>query len=100
MLILNVVDPGDNITLMVQGGLPENSILEEIAPGEFAFNWTLLQVTYAPLVFVANDTRGASTLFIPIVEICACANGGNCSLEGVLSNNATIVMSCLCTEGK
>ena len=99
-MLINVIDPGDNVTLSVQGGLPDNSILEEIAPGQFSFRWTLLQITYSPLVFVANDTRGASSSFVPIVEICACANGGNCSLDGIISNNATLVMNCLCSEGK
>ena len=95
-----MVDPGDNFTLTVQGGLPDNSELEEISEGEFVFRWTLQQITTDPLVFIANDTRGAGSAFIPIVEICACVNGGNCTLDGLLTNNATIIMSCMCTEGK
>lgn len=99
VFILFVVDSGDNFTLSVQGGLPDDSVLEEISEGEYAFRWTLQQVTTEPLVFIANDSRGAASVFIPNVEVCACVNGGNCTLDGLLTNNATIVMNCQCPKG-
>lgn len=98
-LMIDVEDPEDEFSLTVQGGLPENSVLEALSEGEFIFQWTLQEITFMPLVFVANDSQGASTLFTPVVEICACENGGNCTRDGLLTNNATIVLICQCTEG-
>ena len=97
--MLTVVDPGDEFSLTVTGGLPQNSVLEEIANGTFEFKWTLQEITYEALVFVANDSRGAAALFTPTIEICACVNGGNCTLDGLITNNATVLMNCECTEG-
>ena len=98
-LYLSVMDPGDNVTLSVQGGLPDTATLEELTEGEFVFQWTLQEVTYEPLTFVANDSKGAASVFSPKLEVCACANGGNCSFDGISSNNVTIVMNCQCTQG-
>ncbi len=100
MFILVVTDPGDEYTLSVLGGLPDGSMLEEASEGEFVFRWTLQQVMYEPLVFIANDSRGAASTFIPTVEICACVNGGMCTHAGIITNNATILLNCQCTEGK
>ena len=83
----------------MRGGLPDNSELEEVAEGEYTFRWNLQEITTEPLVFVANDTNGASSLFVPTVEVCACVNGGNCTLDGLLINAATVVMNCLCSDG-
>lgn len=96
---LTVVDPGDNFTLSIQGGLPSNSVLEEVEEEEYVFHWTLMELTNEPLVFVANDSRGASSTFSPVVEVCACVNGGACTREGLITSNATITLKCMCTEG-
>ena len=85
----------------MRGGLPENSFLEETDDeGVFDFRWTLEEITAEPLVFVANDSRGASSLFVPTVEVCACVNGGNCTLDGLLTSDATVVMNCVCSDGR
>ena len=94
-----VEDPGDEFTLTVVGGLPPSSELEESERGNYIFHWNLQEVTMFPLRFIANDSRGASSVFVPNVEICACVNGGNCTREGLLSNNATVVLNCMCPEG-
>lgn len=94
-----VMDPGDEFTLTVLGGLPPNSALEDLGEGKYVFRWNLQEVTTEPLTFVANDSKGASSTYIPIVEICACANGGNCTRDGLLSSNATVVLNCVCLEG-
>ena len=80
-------------------GLPQGSTLQKVDDGEYVFQWTLKEVTTNPLVFIANDTAGASLTFAPVVHICACVNGGNCSLNGPLSGSSTIVMNCICNEG-
>ena len=100
VLLLSVTDTDDNFTLGIHGDPPDNSILEETSKGSYVFRWTLEQVTNLTLVFVANDSRGASSLFTPTVEICACVNGGTCTLDGLITSNTTIVMNCLCTDGE
>lgn len=96
---LYVEDPGDEFNLTIRGGLPEDSVLEEVDEGEYEFCWTLQEITTEPLVFVANDTRGAFSVFVPTVEVCACVNGGNCTLDGLLTSDATVVMNCVCNDG-
>ena len=98
-LRLIVKDPEDDFSLSVQGGLPPNSELEEVEEGEYIFQWNLLEVTTESLIFVANDSKGATSVFVPTVEMCACANGGNCTLDGLLTSNTTIIMNCRCNEG-
>ena len=93
------MDPGDNVTLSIQGGLPPNSIIEDLGDGEYELRWNLQELTNDPLVFVATDTRNASSTHTPIVEVCACANDGVCTLNGLLTTNTTITMACLCSEG-
>lgn len=91
-------DSGDEVTLSVLGGLPQGSTLEEIE-GEYVFRWTLQEVTTKSLIFIANDSAGASSMFAPIVHICACVNGGICTLSGPVSGSTTIIMNCNCNEG-
>ncbi len=100
VLILTVVDSVDDFTLRIRDRLPGNPTLEKTSGNEFVFRWTLQRVTNDSLVFIANDTRGAASLFTPTVQICACANGGTCTLDGLLTSNTTVVMRCLCPEGE
>ena len=95
---INVTDPGDNFTLELQGGLPSDSILEKISDGQYIFTWNLTETTNRTLEFIANDTGGAVTVFIPRVEVCPCQNGGNCTLNGVDSDDATVNMNCQCND--
>ena len=102
MFYLTVEDEEDDFIFTVQGGLPENALLQEIGDGEFLFRWNLQTVTNTPLIFIANDSSGASSMFIPIVEICACENGGLCTEESLPTIEMTNVniKRCLCGEGK
>ena len=98
ILLLIVTDPVDNFTLSVKSGFGNYS-LQRISDTDFIFRCTLDDVTNNPLTFVAIDSTGVSSSFTPIVEICACANGGECTLEGVLTSSTTITMRCICPEG-
>ena len=54
----------------------------------------------ATVSFVAMDVMNASSLLDPQVLVCACQNGGNCTLEGILDQDADpFIMNCVCTEG-
>ncbi len=96
---ITVVDPGDKFTLSVQGGLPLHSVLEKVEEEKYIFSWNLTELTNEPLMFIANDSRGASSIFSPVVEVCACINRGVCTREGLVTSNATITLKCRCTEG-
>ena len=98
VFVINVIDPGDNFTLKLKGGLPSSSTLENTGNGEYIFTWNLTETTNRTLEFIANDTRGAATVFIPRVEVCPCQNGGICTLNGVDSDDATVVMNCQCND--
>ena len=98
----SVTDPDDTVTMTVQGVTTNNSTLMKLEEGEYVFVLNLQQLlTFEPLnlVFVANDSRGAVATFEPTVEICACANEGTCTREGLITSNSTIIMNCQCTEG-
>ena len=92
-------DSEDDVTLSMLGGLPQGSTLEEVEEGKYIFRWILLEVVTKSLIFIANDSMGASSMFVPIVHICACVNGGICTLSGPLSGSTTIIMNCHCNEG-
>ena len=48
----------------------------------------------------ASDTMGAISTLSPRVEICACQNGGNCTLNGLLGIDTNVVdMLCQCDQG-
>ena len=99
VFLLNIVDPGDNFTLQLDGGLPANSTLQQLTDREYAFIWRLFEITDRTLEFIANDTRGASGVFMPRVELCPCRNGGICTLNGVITDAATVTMNCRCSQG-
>ena len=95
-----VQDPGDNITVSVVGGLPTNAFLEESNEGHYTLRWSPTETSNATLTLLATDSLGALSTLTPRVHVCACFNGGNCTLEGVIStDNSTIVLNCDCTEG-
>lgn len=100
VLTIFVEDSNDTFMLSVVDGLPANSELEDIGNGVYEFRWRLEEATTRPLTFVANDSRGASSTLVVMVEVCACVNGGNCTKQGILSPNTTILLNCICPEGK
>lgn len=94
-----VVDPGDNFTVDIEDGLPSNPLLHDLGNGDYRFVWNLMEVTNIPLVILATDSRNATSVHIPIVEVCACTNNGICTVDGLLTTNTTITMACICGEG-
>ena len=95
-----VTDAKNTFVVGVLGGLPISSELINQGDGVFTFSWTLQQPTNMSLTFFARDSLNASSTLSPRVEVCACANGGECTLDGLLSTDySTVIMNCLCTEG-
>ena len=55
------------------------------------------------LTIVAMDPNNdnISSFFDPVVQLCACENGGNCTTDGLLANDLSfIILNCECPEGK
>ena len=103
---LSVTDPnGDDFTLTVEGGLASADVSEvmNVSKGEFLYRIALFdlpQLENNPLVFRATDTKGATSTFIPTLEVCACGNGGQCTLDRTGGIDAIVIMNCICPEGK
>ncbi len=100
----SVMDEKDNFTVEVMGELPEGAALEGNGGGEYTYRWNLQAVTNATdvstLEFVATDSAGASSLLSPQLIVCPCANGGECTLDGIINTMASvIIMNCNCPEG-
>ncbi len=95
------VNDTDDFNVTKVGGIPEGGVLSEDGYGEYTFTWTPGVIpNISGLLFVAMDSSGAATLHTPIVHVCACFNGGECTEEGVLLRNDLIfTLTCLCDEG-
>ena len=93
-------DAGDNFTVEVVGGLPPSSSLTDDGEGSYTFRWTLQEPTTTELSFIAVDSKGAGSGLTPIVEVCACTNGGKCTLSGQqLKKSSILIMNCDCPKG-
>ena len=98
----NVTDDKNLYDVTVTNGLPVNSTLTSTpldGYSEYLFTWNLYEVVDLSLSFEAADELDAVSMLIVQVYICACQNGGNCTLNGVLSSHSTIVLNCVCPEG-
>ena len=96
-----VEDTDSNITVGLVGGLPTGASLVNIGGNQYSVHYRPTVVTNnETLTIVATDPHGASSIITPTLYICACANGGNCTLEGLPSSDAkAIVMNCACSQG-
>lgn len=94
-----VTDTDDfNVTVDDQ---PEDSILFDDGNGTYMFIWTPLTIPISELTFTAIDEIGGASVHSPLVQVCACFNGGQCTLQGVSTPDRQIQnLTCLCTEGK
>ncbi|XP_064385332.1 uncharacterized protein LOC135334155 isoform X5 [Halichondria panicea] len=103
-LVFNVTDDKGIINVTLVDGLPAGATLLPAPIDNFTVEYTLkLQLDTIfdiSLVFLATDELDSgSTLEVQVV-ICACVNNGNCTLEGVVDQSAsTVVSNCLCPQG-
>ena len=97
----SVADNG-NFTVRIDGDQPEGSSLVDNGGGMYTFRWTpAVAVRITALSFIAVDNLDASSVFSPLLHVCTCFNGGQCTLEGVTpTRDLVIQMTCICTEGK
>lgn len=95
-----VVTDTTSFNVSVHTVMPAGGILQDDGDGRYVFYWTPEAFPTA-LSFVAEDTQGAVTLHSPILQVCACFNGGSCTLDGVPIRDQLIRnLTCICTEGK
>lgn len=94
------VNDTGNFTVMIEGGAPPGGVLSDDGDGTYTFTWTPQSIPTRELEFVAIDDIGAATLLSPLVQVCACFNGGECTTEGVPNTDKRIQnLTCLCNEG-
>ena len=63
-----------------------------------ADNTSVLNMTIVAVDLNMNDI---SSIFNPVVQLCACENGGNCTTDGLLDiDYSFVVLNCECPEGK
>ena len=61
-------------------------------------NTSMLNLT---IVAMDPNNENISSFFDPVVQLCACENGGNCTTNGLLANDFSfIVLNCECPPGK
>ena len=62
-----------------------------------ADNTSVLNMT---IVAVDLSFENISSFFNPVVQLCACENGGNCTTDGLPVNDFSfVILSCACPEG-
>ena len=94
-----VMDSNDfNVT--IEDGAPADAMLIDDGEGNYTFTWTPARIPTHSLTFMAEDSLGAVTLHSPLLQVCACFNGGECVDEGVSSDDQLLrIVACQCTEG-
>ncbi len=102
-LVFSVTDDNNNLSVSLIGGLPINSTLS-VSPmngfSEVTFLWTITEIVDVSLLFEARDERNAVSVLIVQVQICACENGGDCTVDGLRSTvGSTLVLNCDCPDG-
>ena len=96
-----VLDDGDDFSVGIVGDLPVPYELIEKSNGVFELQLTLQRLADISLSLFAKDSLNASSVLSPRLEVCACANGGECSLKGLLSTDeTTVIMNCICPPGR
>ncbi len=94
-----VTDP-DGFTVTISGGTPQGGLLFDEGDGIYSFRWTPETTPTDALSFMVEDAMGAITLHSPILHVCTCYNGGDCTVEGLSATNQLIQnLTCICTEG-
>ena len=94
-----------NVIILHEGEetLPSGVLLNNPDDDSYTITWTPADSTaLLNLTIVAADPnmKNISSIFNPVVQLCACENGGNCTTDGLLTNDFSfIVLNCECLEG-
>lgn len=94
------VTDSDNFTVSIEGGVPQDAIFLDDGEGRYTFTWTPTGIPTQNLVFLAEDSLGAVSVHSPVIQVCACFNGGECAEQGVPSTDQLVQnLTCICNEG-
>ena len=89
-----------NYTVSVEG-VSDGGQLVDNGAGSYTFRWMVTVAPTSSVIFRAVDSIGANAVLIPVLHVCACFNGGECSSDGSIdSGNLIINMTCTCIEGE
>ena len=84
--------------------LPSGVQLNDPDGDSYTITWTPSDNTSVlNLTIVAMDPNfeNISSFFDPVVQLCACENGGNCTTDGLLDTDFSfIILNCECPEGR
>ena len=95
-----VMDDEDTYTVGVVGGIPADANITYDREN-YSFAWILHQVQNVSLTFYISDSLNVTTQLSVQVIICACKNGGNCTLDGLNDtiDAQSLIMNCECSKG-
>ena len=83
--------------------LPSGVQLNNPDGDSYTITWTPFDNTSVlNLTIVAMDPtfENISSIFNPVVQLCACGNGGNCTTDDLLDiDYSFVVLNCECPEG-
>ena len=97
-----VQETDDSIIVNVLGEIlsPTELTIASNGGSQYSLLYRPTAVSNDTMTLIATDPNNASATFSPSLHFCACLNGGNCTLEGlVLSDAQTLTMNCACSEG-
>ena len=94
-----------NVIILHEGEetLPSGVQLNNFDGDSWTITWTPVDNTAVlnlTIVAVDVDMNNISSFFNPVVQLCACGNGGNCTTDGLLDiDYSFVVLNCECPEG-
>jgi len=102
-----VSSDSENIVVIIlhegEETLPSGVQLNNSNSDSYTITWTPADNTAVlNLTIVAMDQNfeNISSTFNPVVQLCACVNGGNCTTDGLLATDFSfVVLNCECPEG-
>ena len=105
--IFTVSSDSENINVIIlhkgEEILPSGIQLNNPVGEHYIVTWTPADNTSVLLLTIvaANlDMNNIISFFNPIVQLCACENGGNCTTDGLPVNDFSFVLlNCECPEG-
>lgn len=96
------VNDTDNFNVAIDLGVLDEGTLLDDGDGMYTFLWRPeMFPNITGVSFIATDSSGASSLHRPLVQLCACFNGGECTTQGVPSLGLLVqTLTCVCDEGE
>ena len=92
-----------NVIILHEGEetLPSGVQMNNLNGSNYTITWTPADNTSVlNLTIVAVDPENISSIFDPVVQLCACENGGSCTTDGLLASDFSfIILNCECPEG-